>query len=174
MTFVFDMPEFTNGAFAGQSSELTIIADNGGSSVVEQSFLNSDITSFEVSFGAITRQITASTADGAVFAGTSTYLTTDAVGNGFLDLSENIITRTSFFLNGDQIQLGTTIDGGGFIPYFVRIGSEFGFTTDQPSLTNVLASSVNGVEPTTAVPAPAPLAMLFGALVWFGIRARRA
>ena len=174
VTFVFEMPAFQVDTFTESSSQLTVIADNGDASLLDQTFLNTDIISFEVATNSTTLLINVANAQSIDISGSSTYLRTDALGNGFLNLSENTQSRTSFNLNGDQIQLGTTENGSGFIPYFVRIGQDFGFSADCAALTNLHAISVNGNAPISAVPLPAPLAMLLGALLVLGYRARRA
>lgn len=111
MTFTFNMPAFNFGPLAGQTSTLEIMANNGSSSYLSQSFLNTDIISYITN---IDNTIYSSNGP-AYYGGSVTFLTTDAAGIPTLDLSSNTNAHANTPYADGYIQLGT----GNFTDYCI-------------------------------------------------------
>lgn len=128
VTFVFEMPFFIDGSvdFVGQASTLEIEVDNGGSSIVNQTYFNTQVTGLAVTVGA--QFVALNVIDNmSIFEGFLPYITTDSRGTPTLDLSafEN---SAAFLSNGeDFIQIGTAGDNGPTV-YHVDIGDSFGIS----------------------------------------------
>tara|TARA_R110001599_G_C11903528_1_gene626589 strand:- start:78 stop:548 length:471 start_codon:yes stop_codon:yes gene_type:complete len=142
MTFEFDMPAFVFGPKTGQTSMLSVTADNGSSSSLSQSFLNTDILSYIVDIGGVLF----SSSGAAYFGGSTTFVTTDALGIPTLDLTSLTDAFASTLSAGGFIQLGTSLH----TIYYV-----------EGSGLNDSTLAVVGRDASASVPTPATLA-LFG------------
>lgn len=144
VTFVFEMPFFIDGSvdFVGQSSTLEIEVDNGGSSIVNQTYFNTQVTGLAVTVG--TRFIALNVTDNmSIFEGFLPYITTDIRGAPILDLSA-FEDSVAFLSNGeDFIQIGTAGDNGPTV-YHVDIDDSFGISA--------LVVSVPGTGPGVPMP----------------------
>ncbi len=103
ITFTFDMPAFTNGNLVGSTSVLEVTADNGGTSQLNQVFLNTQIT-------ALSTDLTGGLVAPLEYYGSAVYITTDAQGIASLDP-----------LNG-QNAVSTAVYGSAS-PMYIQIGS---------------------------------------------------
>ncbi len=107
ITFTFDMPAFTNGALAGEVSVLDVTVDNGGTSALNQAFLNTQITSLSTEWtGAIT----------PVYGGSNTVVTTDAQGLATLNFTNAAVYAYGTYPNYIQLRSSR-------YQYYVRSGS---------------------------------------------------
>jgi|GEM_PF-5136590 len=122
MTYAFDMPAFTAGGFAGQTSTLEVTVDNGGTSVANQFYFSFDIDGFAVTVGSAAASLGQESSHGSSMFGNLLYITTDALGIPTLDLTATRESSASFNSPaGERIRLST---GGylGFPNYSVVIG----------------------------------------------------
>lgn len=108
MTYAFDMPAFTGGGFAGQTSILEVTLDNGGTSAANQFYFSFAIQAVASTVGGETLSLGESSADGASYFGDLLYITTDTLGIPTLDLTTTRQSQVSFNNpSGDRISLAT-------------------------------------------------------------------
>lgn len=150
MTYAFDMPAFTGGDLAGQTSVLEVTLDNGNASAANQFYFSFDIDGFAVTVGTQTLSLGLDPGDGASYFGNYLYITTDALGLPTLDLTTTRQSMVSFSNSaGGRIRLST----GGYLnfPAYRVVIDGFVGTLDSAIL-------VNGRQ-VLAVPEPRSLAL---------------
>lgn len=158
ITYQFNMPAFTGGAFLGQTSILDVTVDNGNLSTANQSYLNTQITALMVDIaGTIFGGPTTS------FEGSLAFITTDASSIPTLDLSTDFDARAVFSSGGFLIQVGTR-DGSGPTQYFAQTPNDVGFIPNDIVVRGSIANQV---------PAPATLALFGLGLVGLGWSRRK-
>jgi len=114
MTYAFDMPVFTGGGLAGQTSILEVTVDNGNAAAADQFYFSFDIDGFAVTVGARTLSLGLDPGDGSSYFGNYLYITTDALGVPTLDLTTTRQSMVSFSNpSGDRIGLST----GGYLNF---------------------------------------------------------
>lgn len=139
-------------------TELSVTADNGGSSTINQVFRNTDIIAYDLIFGGSTLSLDSrNNTVNASYTGTADYITTDSVGTPVLDLSANVDTNAIFSVGSftSFIQLGTR-DGSGPTEYAFSINGSFGSNSNGDDLV----IQGNNRVVTAAVPEPSSLALL--------------
>lgn len=158
-TFRFNMPAFLGGGFAGLTSVLDVSVDNGGTSALNQSFLNTDITDYAVSIDTTTASLSGPVTSTT---GSTTYITTNGAGVPVLDLSIDLDTSAIATVSaGNSIQLGTR-DNGGPTQYAVSINGILGLNGNDLVVTGTLLQ--------LSVPAPATLGLLVAGIGLVGLR----
>ena len=114
MTYAFDMPAFTGGDLAGQTSVLEVTQDNGNTSAANHFYFSFDIDGFAVTVGSRTLSLGLDPGDGASYFGNYLYITTDVLGIPTLDLTTTRESMVSFSNSaGDRIRLST----GGYLNF---------------------------------------------------------
>ena len=86
----FQMPAFDGGGFEGETSVLDIVVDNGDTSTLEQTYLNTQIIAFELLIGEVPNRVGLRlniNDDRSSSRGSVAYVTTDALGFPTLDLT---------------------------------------------------------------------------------------
>lgn len=169
-TFEFTMPSWTysdDASVFGSHAVLDLTVDNGNSSHLGQSYLNSQIT--QATLTAAGGSFSHTWSFGSGISATS-YLSTDDTGLPTLDLLAS--AGTSFFDFSDMdayLQLGVLAPAGGPTTFFVRdiSGGHIAFSAPQDSETGeFLGLRVTGrLVSDRAVPEPASLALLSLGLV---------
>lgn len=158
ITFTFDMPDFDTFARAGENGgPLSITVDNGGTSAISQTFLNTDIIAMAVP-GLINNTMS--------YSGVGSAITTDALGVATLSFLGG--GNYYAFANGagaSTIQVGRSCD------FFVRRAGE---TNAQGGAAGCGQTIWPVVQPTTTpVPVPGTVALMGIGLAGLGLAARR-
>ena len=86
----FQMPAFDGGGFEGETSVLDIVVDNGDTSTLEQTYLNTEIIAFDLLIGEVPNRVGLRlniNDDRSSSRGSVAYVTTDALGFPTLDLT---------------------------------------------------------------------------------------
>lgn len=178
VAFEFSIPDWTetdNVPLFGTHGILDVTLDNGSSSILNQTYLNSEITniSLTVAGGSFSHSWTA--ADGIDQGGASeSYISTDGSGIPTLDLLAAQSTTAYFFIDSAfRLHLGVIRPSGGFTTFVVEdsnVFSPFAITVPQdPNTNDFLGFSVIGQQ--INVSEPATLALL--GLAFAGVLARR-
>jgi hypothetical protein len=162
------MRAFEFGSLAGQTSTLVVTVDNGGTSAINQSFLNTQIVGLATN---ITGNV-----GGLFYSGEAVVLTTDASGLANLNFASSASDLFAIADDGlDRIQLRNRPfdyqvwdrDGSG-----VSVDDTRGyFDTGSGSSPWPVTGSVVGEVPVRA-PAPATLALLGLGLLGLRLRGR--
>lgn len=169
LAFTFDMPAFTSGSLTGQTTVLTVTADNGGTRAADQTFRLDQITAFDVVLGTRSLSLGAAIDQLSVSDGETPLLTTDARGRATLaepDKSKKdgrAELRIESPAGTGSVALG--LDGGKRLDYRLVIGGESGA---------LKVTSVQSRAPTPIpLPAAAPL-LLAAACCLLALRRRTA
>jgi hypothetical protein len=155
ITYQFNMPAFNTGPLDGELSILDVTVDNGSGSIVNQSYLNTEIIGLSATSGiySVSLNILEHTEE---HSGSKTYITTNSEGQATLDLTIAAFSKALLCFgtcfDSDTLQLGTK-DGTGPVPYLMQVGTE-------QSSSYIFPLVVQG-EAVPAVPVPAA-AWLFG------------
>jgi hypothetical protein len=182
VTFEFNIPTWTqtdNSALFGTHGVLDVTIDNGSSSVLNQTYLNSEITKISLTTvgGTFSRSwIGADGTDLGTGAASASYISTDGSGTPTLDLlaAQNTIVY-DFFDSQFRLQLGIIRPSGGFITFVIidkTVNTPFALTSPvDPNVNESLGFSVIGEQ--INVPEPATLAILGVGLMGLGYMRRR-
>lgn len=178
-TYEFNMPAFTAGTpddvgFKGQTSILEVEVDNGNATNINQSYLNTQITGYTVTIGALTLSLHLSSS-GLYFQGSQTYITTNDFGAAILDLTADVESRALLGLSSSAlgvIQLGTT-QGSGPVQYWVQINGVSGLVSEDFIVDGDEIIFPNRPDPTTSIPEPSTIALFVIGLAGFGAISRR-
>jgi hypothetical protein len=174
VSWTFDMPAFDGGTNAGITSVLEITADNGGSSISGQSFLNTQITAMNVLINGSGESLSLIKDSYSVIQGSTTYITTDAAGRATLDLTASFDTSVRFKYNysiyRNAIQLGTRDDAGGPTRYSVQIRN-VGYTRAFSDIV-VVSRAVAPVPEVSATGSLAAIASLLALMAFLWERRR--
>jgi len=181
-TFEFNIPTWTqtdNSALFGTHGVLDVTLDNGSSSVLNQTYLNSEITKISLSTAGGTFSRSWTGADGTDLgtgAASASYISTDGSGTPTLDLlaAQNTIVY-DFFDSQFRLQLGIIRPSGGFTTFVIidrNVNTPSAFTSPvDPNVNESLGFSVIGEQ--INVPEPATLALLGVAFAGIGLAGRR-
>ncbi len=178
VTFEFSIPDWTetdNVALFGTHGILDVTVDNGSSSILNQTYLNSEITNISLTAvgGTFSRSWTGP--DGTGDAGES-YVSTDGSGIPTLDLLAAQNSTAYFFFDSlFRLQLGVTTPSGGFTTFVVidkTVFTPFALTAPQDPNPphDLLGFSVIGQQ--INVSEPATLALLGLAFAGIGLGKR--
>ena len=142
-TFTFDMPAFTLGDLASTVSVLEVTVDNGGTTILDQSYLNTQVTDVSTDLtGAFTS---------IIYGGVANVITTDALGIATLGFpaGSDAYVLADNPTSGDFIQLY-----GNHYQYYVLQGStnKYGTTTGTSNFPILSRAAL--------VPEPGTLALL--------------
>lgn len=182
VTFEFNIPNWDatdNVALFGTHGILDVTLDNGSSSVLNQTYLNSEITNISLTAagGTFSRSWTgAQGTDQGTGSASQSYISTDSSGIPTLDLlAAQTSTVYDFFDSAFRLQLGVITPGGGFTTFVIidkTVNTPFARTAPQDPNPphDLLGFSVIGQQITVPEPASVPL---FGVALVALVLARR-
>lgn len=158
ITFTFDMPDFDTFDRAGENGgPLSITVDNGGTSAISQTFLNTDIIGMAVPSLSNTSMF---------YSGVGSALTTDALGVATLSfLGGGFYYAFADGAGSSRIQVGRSCD------FFVRRAGETNSQGGAAGCGQTIWPVVQST--TTAVPVPGTVALLGIGLACLGLARRR-
>lgn len=136
--YEFEMPAFDSGFWAGQTSTLDVVVDNGNPTAINQSYLNTQITAYDITVGGTTYSFSAE----LEYLSSGIFITTDAFSTPTLDLSAagNICARD--VTDPDRSQL---CSGSFFFNYSLKVGDNGSILVDP----NLIIVGTQIPEPST-------------------------